>query len=166
MFSIKYYKADASTFVIKTVNGNIKSKGKGLSFFYNTVASSIAALPINVQEAPFIFGLQTGDFQSVRVQGQVSFRISEAEKTADMLNFSLAQDGVLFISEDPMKLSDRVIRNLQTTAQSTLQNCTLREALVAVQSLAFSIQSLLLARTSLLVPFEMLVVGQIIEFTV
>jgi len=135
MFSIKYYKADASTFVIKTVNGKIKSKGKGLSFFYNTVTSSIAALPINVQEAPFIFGLQTGDFQSVRVQGQVSFRISEAEKTADMLNFSLAQDGVSFISEDPMKLSDRVIRNLQTTAQSTLQNCTLREALIAVQSL-------------------------------
>jgi regulator of protease activity HflC (stomatin/prohibitin superfamily) len=113
----------------------VKSKGKGLSFFYNPATTSIAALPVNVQEAPFIFGLQTMDYQSVRVQGQVSFRISSAEKTADMLNFSLSKDGESFISDDPMKLSDRVIRKLQTTAQSTIQKCSLRESLVAVESL-------------------------------
>tara|TARA_R110002072_G_scaffold266301_1_gene425149 strand:+ start:2311 stop:3330 length:1020 start_codon:yes stop_codon:yes gene_type:complete len=135
MLGIKYYKADASTFVIKTVNGKVKSKGKGLSFFYNPATTSIAALPVNVQEAPFIFGLQTMDYQSVRVQGQVSFRINSAEKTADMLNFSLSKNGESFISDDPMKLSDRVIRKLQTTAQSTIQKCSLRESLVAVQSL-------------------------------
>lgn len=135
MLGIKYYKADASTFVIKTVNGKVRKKGKGLSFFYNPATTSIAALPINVQETPFIFGLQTADYQSVRVQGQVSFRIESAEKTADMLNFTLAKNGESFISEDPMKLSDRVIRKLQTTAQSTIQQCSLRESLVAVQSL-------------------------------
>ena len=135
MLGIKYYKADASTFVIKTVNGKMKKKGKGLSFFYSPATTSIAALPVNVQEAPFIFGLQTSDFQSVRVQGQVSFRINDAEKTASMLNYSLAKNGESFISDDPMKLSDRVIRKLQTTAQSSIQKCNLRESLVSVQAL-------------------------------
>lgn len=135
MFTIKYYKADASTFVIKTVNGKVKRKGRGISFFFNPMTTDIAALPINVQEAPFIFGLQTSDYQSVRVQGQVSYRIDDAEKTADMMNFSLNRDGVSFKSEDPMRISDRVMRSIQTTVQSALQASTLREALTSVQSL-------------------------------
>jgi regulator of protease activity HflC (stomatin/prohibitin superfamily) len=99
------------------------------------MTTDIAALPINVQEAPFIFGLQTSDYQSVRVQGQVSYRIDDAEKTADMMNFSLNRDGVSFKSEDPMRISDRVMRSIQTTVQSALQASTLREALTSVQSL-------------------------------
>lgn len=58
--------------------------------------------------------IQTSDFQSVRLQGQVSFRINDAEKTASMLNYSIAKDGESFISDDPMKLSDRVIRTSLT----------------------------------------------------
>lgn len=135
MLPIKYYKADASTFVIKTVNGKVKRQGKGLSFFYNPTTTSISALPINVQEAPFIFGLQTSDFQTVKVQGQVSYRLEEAEKTADLMNFTLAKDGLSFISEDPMRLSERVIRNIQTTVQTAMQASSLRDALVSVQSL-------------------------------
>lgn len=141
MFSIKYYKADASTFVIKTVNGKVKRKGRGLSFFYNPMTTSIAALPMNVQEAPFIFGLQTADYQSVKVQGQVSFRIEEAEKTAEMMNFSLKSDGVSYISEDPMRLSDQVMRRIQTTVQSSLQASSLREALTSVQPLVQLLKS-------------------------
>lgn len=135
MLPIKYYKADASTFVIKTVNGKVKRQGKGLSFFYNPTTTSISALPINVQEAPFIFGLQTSDFQTVKVQGQVSYRLEEAEKTAELMNFTLAKDGLSFISEDPMRLSERVIRNIQTTVQTAMQASSLRDALVSVQSL-------------------------------
>jgi len=55
MFGFNYFKADSSTFVIKTVKGKVRQKGKGLSFFYNAAVSSIAALPVNVQEAPFYF---------------------------------------------------------------------------------------------------------------
>ena len=52
-----YFKADSSNFVIKTADGKTRAKGQGLSFFYNAAASSIAPLPINAQEAPFIFNL-------------------------------------------------------------------------------------------------------------
>src|SRR5690606_18430124 len=93
MFGIRYYKADSSTYVIKTSGGTVHSKGKGLSFFYMQATSSIAAIPVSVQEAPFIFNLQTADFQAVRIQGQISFRIVNPDKIADVLNFNLKSDG-------------------------------------------------------------------------
>lgn len=32
MFNLNYFKADSSTFIIKSVNGKIRQQGKGLSF--------------------------------------------------------------------------------------------------------------------------------------
>ena len=80
MFTIRYYKADSSTYVIKTANGKRLTQGKGLSFFYNSATTSIAAIPINVLESPFIFSLQTEDYQSIRVQGQVAYKISNPQQ--------------------------------------------------------------------------------------
>ncbi|MGB0845255.1 MAG: SPFH domain-containing protein, partial [Thiolinea sp.] len=99
MFGIRYYKADASTFVIKTVKGKVRQQGRGLSFFYNAATTSIAGIPVSVQEAPFIFNLQTADFQSVTVQGQLSFQVADPLKMAEMLNFTLKKDGVAYVSE-------------------------------------------------------------------
>lgn len=129
MITIRYYKADSSTYAIKTTRGKEVKKGKGLSFFYNTATTSIAAIPMNAQEAPFIFNLQTNDFQSVKVQGQVTFRLVDPEKTAEMMNFTLKKDGVTYVSEDPLKLSDRVVRAVQAIVHNEVQTVSLRQGL-------------------------------------
>jgi regulator of protease activity HflC (stomatin/prohibitin superfamily) len=135
MIGIKYFKADSSTYVIKTVNGKTRRSGKGLSFFYNAATTSIAAIPVNAQEAPFIFNLQTSDFQSVSVQGQISFRVVDAETTAETLNFNLDGAGAAYASEDPMKLSDSVIRVVQSIVQHKIQEVSLRESLLLSRDL-------------------------------
>ncbi|WP_272539843.1 SPFH domain-containing protein [Providencia sp. PROV197] len=135
MINFKYFKADSSTFVIQSVNGKVRKQGKGISFWYNADKTSIAALPLNAQEAPFIFNLQTADFQSLRVQGQISFQVKEPEKTADVLNFNLTKDGKGYSSEDPLKMSDRVVRAAQTVIQAKIQSTSLRDALLISRSL-------------------------------
>jgi hypothetical protein len=130
MFNIIYYKADSSTYVIKSVNGNVRRQGKGLSFFCNTATTSIAAIPVNVQEAPFIFNLTTADFQDITVQGQVSFRVVEPAMMADMLNFNLDHNAKGYVSEDPLKLSDRVVRVVQSIVQQKVQAASLRDSLL------------------------------------
>jgi hypothetical protein len=140
MLGIRYYKANPSTYVVKSVNGRTIQKGKGLSFFYNAVKTSISAIPVNTQEAPFIFGLQTADFQEIRIQGQITYRIEDAERTADMLNFVVKKDGMSYVSDDPMKLSDRVIQSAQAIIQETVQAMPLRAALATHTRLADEIR--------------------------
>jgi regulator of protease activity HflC (stomatin/prohibitin superfamily) len=149
MLGIQYFKADSSTFVIKTVNGKVRKTGKGLSFFYNAATASIAAVPVSAQEAPFIFKLLTADFQAVTVQGQIAYRVAAPETMADMLNFSLKSDGVGYVSEDPLKLSDRVIRVVQSIVQNKVQTTGLREALKLGQSLVAILREQLAGDSSL-----------------
>lgn len=140
MFGIRYFKADSSTYVIKTSGGKIRQQGKALSFFYNAASTSIAAIPMNVQEAPFIFALQTADYQEVSVQGQVSYRITEPASIADLLNFTLKNNGQAYVSEDPLKLGDQVVRMVQAIVQARVQAVTLRDALGLNQELVVSIR--------------------------
>lgn len=149
MFGIKYFKADASTFVIKTVKGKVRQQGRGLSFLYNAVSTSIATLPVNVQESPFIFNLKTADFQAITLQGQLAYQVAEPLKMAEMLNFSLKKDGVSYASEDPLKLSDRVIRVVQSMVQHKIQASALRDALGMGQALVGLIRQQLAQDTSL-----------------
>lgn len=149
MLGIRYFKADPSTYVMKTVNGRTIKKGKGLSFFYNAIKASITAVPINAQEAPFIFGLQTADFQEIRVQGQITFRIDDPEKIAEMLNFTIGKDGVSHVSDDPMKLSDRVIQSAQAIVQERVHAMPLRAALAEHTRLAGEIRQQMAADQSL-----------------
>ncbi len=140
MLGIRYYKAEPTTFVVKTVNGKTTNKGKGLSFFYNAATTSIAAVPMNAQEAPFIFNLQTADFQAVKVQGQITFRVANPEAIAEILNFNLKKDGVSYLSEDPLKLNDRIVRSAQTIVQNEVQRTKLRDAFVINTKIAQLIQ--------------------------
>lgn len=136
MFGIKYFKADSATYVIKSVNGQTATKGRGLSFFYNSALTTIATVPMSTQECPFIFGLQTKDFQQVKVQGQVVYQVEQPEKIAMMLNFSLKKDGMTYVSEDPLKVTDRISRLVQSLVQGKIQDSTLREALLLTECLA------------------------------
>lgn len=149
MFGIQFFKADSSTFVIKTVNGRVKKRGKGLSFFYNSSASSIATVPVNAQDAPFIFNLQTKDFQSVKVQGQLTYRVEAPEKTAELLNFNLKNNGQSYVSDDPMKLSDRVVRAVQSIVQNVIQSTALPESLLLSQALVTLLRKKLAEEPSL-----------------
>lgn len=140
MFGLRYFKADSTTYAIKTVNGKIQRSGKGISFFYHTATTSISTVGIGAREAPFIFNLQTADFQTISVQGQVSFRVSDPLRASELLNFNLKKDGVSYVSEDPLKIGDRVVRAVQSIVQSQVQAETLRGALTLNQPLVTLIQ--------------------------
>ena len=117
---------------------------------YNPALTSVSAIPTNVQESPFIFSLQTSDFQTVKVQGQITWRVENPEKTAEMLNFNLKEGGNSYVSEDPMKLSDRVVRTVQSAVQGQIATATLREALALNRQQVGAVRQLLASEKALL----------------
>lgn len=130
MLGMSFYKADPANFVMKARNGEAVKQGKGLSFFYLSGVHSVIQVPMNTQECPFIFNLQTRDFQDVAVQGQVVYKITEPLRAIQMLNFTLDRKAENYVSEDPLKLKDRINRLVQTLVQTHVQTVTLKEALV------------------------------------
>ncbi len=128
MFGVKYIKFDAMTHVIHFKNGKLKKEGRGLSFFYASMSSSIVAVPIGSNDIQFIFNESTTDFQTVSVQGQITYKIEKPKQLSDLLNFTVDYRGKLN-SNDNEKLKQRLINEAQSAATTFIQSITLKNAI-------------------------------------
>ena len=87
--SMKYKKFEPTEYVIRVKNGEIIQEGPGLSFFYSTRTTSMMVLPTTASDTGFAFDqIITSDFQSVSVQGDISYIITDYRKAAQMVDFS------------------------------------------------------------------------------
>ena len=139
MFGIRFVKVQPTTYLMQYKSGRVVRKGVGLSFFYYAPTSSLVAIPIASREAPFIFHQVTADFQTMTVQGQVAYRVSDPAKVAAMLNFALRSDGKTYESDDPEKLSDRILAVVEVLIQQEAQAMNIKEALRASDRITTSL---------------------------
>ncbi|GFE59282.1 SPFH domain-containing protein [Geobacter sp. AOG1] len=129
MLGIKFIKVQPTDYVLLYRNGQLVREGVGLAFFYFAPASSIVRIPVASTDVPFIFKEVTSDFQEVTVQGQLTYSITDPKKLSQLMNFSLAPNGKDYTSDDPQKLSQRLINHAQVLTRSSLKKMSLRQAL-------------------------------------
>lgn len=132
MFGIKHIKFDSMTYVMHFKNGNIGREGRGLSFFYFEPNSSIAAIPMGSNDLPFIFSESTNDYQAVTIQGQISYKISNPKTLADVLDFTVKDNGQ-YKKNDIEKLNQRIINEAQTATSSYIHGIKLKDAIRAAK---------------------------------
>ncbi len=141
MLSIKFIKFQPTTYVLQFKNGIVKREGAGLAFFYYAPTTSMVAVPMGSEDVPFIFEEKSSDFQLLTVQGQVTYRITDPKKIGALLNFSINPVTQQYISDDPNKLSQRIINAVKVLTRKGLQDLPLRDALKATDSLATVVTS-------------------------
>lgn len=135
MFGISYRKANPTDYVLHYSGGKLVREGAGLSFFYFAPSSTIASIPLGSANVPFVFNEPTADFQTMMVQGQLTYRIADPKKAAMMLDFTVDAKGK-YLSDQYQKLPERLIYGIQTLVRSETQALPLREALTLGDVLA------------------------------
>lgn len=130
MFS--FIKVPPTTYVLHFRDGKIKREGAGLSFFYWAPTSTIVAVPLASADVPFVFQETTADFQSVTIQGQLTYRVADPKRLASVLDFTLDRRSGYFQdpSSDRTKLPERLVYALQTLTRAIVQRLTLKDVLV------------------------------------
>ena len=129
MLPIRFMKAAPTTYVIQFRNGKVRREGPGLAFFYYAPTSTILTVPLASADAPFAFQEATADFQAITIQGQLTYRVSEPKRIAEVLDLSVAPNGV-YRTDDYRKLVERLVHATQTSMREEMQKLTLREALM------------------------------------
>ena len=140
MLGIKYIKFDAMTHVIHYVNGKIKKEGRGLAFFYYAPKSSIFAIPVGSSDIPFVFQESTADYQTVSIQGQITYRVADPKQLAQMLDFSVDSKG-RYKQNDTEKIPQRLSNEAQTATSTLIHNLKLQEAIRSAKQIEEAIMS-------------------------
>lgn len=140
MFGFLFIKTQPTQYVIQYRNGHARRQGGGLAFWYFAPSSSLALVPTASVNEPFIFPEITADFQEVTVQGQITFRVADPAKTAQLLNFTIDSKGV-YVSDDPLKLSQRLIGQVQVAMRAEVQALPLKDVLASGEAMIDRVSS-------------------------
>lgn len=142
--SIKYKKFEPTEYVMKVKKGQIVQKGLGLSFFYNTMTTSMMVLPATAFDASFAFdNIMTSDFQSVSVQGDISYAIADYEKAARMVDFSYKnskQENQEVLNEAKQKMSKRIMNLAKVYVTKFISTKNVRTAIISGDALAANLR--------------------------
>src|SRR5271168_368589 len=147
MFAIRFMKAAPTTYVLHFKNGRLRREGPGLSFFYYAPTSTIVTVPLASTDAPFAFQETTAVFQSIAIQGQVTYRVADPKRLASLLDLSITPQGA-YRSDDFRRLTERLVQTTQTLMRAETQKQTLREALTSSGTLSVSLLTSLKASAS------------------
>ncbi|HLJ44940.1 MAG TPA: SPFH domain-containing protein [Bryobacteraceae bacterium] len=128
MLGISYRKANPTDYVLHYSGGKLVRAGAGLSFFYFRPSSAIVSVPLASVNIPFVFTEPTADFQTLAIQGQLTYRIADPKRASGMLDFTLDAKG-RYTKDDYQKLPERLVYTLQTLMRAEIQRLPLREAL-------------------------------------
>ena len=145
MFAIRYIKVPPTTCLLQYRKGSLVREGAGLSFFYYAPATTLVAIPTASAEVPFIFQETTADFQTITIQGQITYRVADPKRLAALMNYTLAPNGASYASDDPEKLPQRLINIVNVHARAQLQRLPLRQAMRESEALVGELRPKLVA---------------------
>lgn len=148
MFGIGYFKAQPTEFVREVVGGRIVREGEALSFYYLKRRTSIVLVPVASADAAFVFDEQTGNYQAVTIQGQLTYRIVEPRRTVEMLNYVV----------DPKRLRQRIVVVVQMETRRQAEGMSLEEVLGGAAGISVAVREAVRDR-NLLAPLGVELLG-------
>lgn len=135
---VRYLKTAPTQYVMQFKGGKVKREGPGLSFFYWEPTSTLVLVPLSSADVPFAFQETTADFQTLTIQGQLTWRVADAKKLASLLDYSITRSGQ-WKSDDPQKLEERLVHAAQVLTRGVVGKLALTEALAASESLSATV---------------------------
>lgn len=141
MLGFKYAKFQPNEYVIQYKKGKVKREGTSLTFYYYLPRTTMVMVPVGSKDIPFMLEELTSDFQTVRVQGHLSYRVVDFKKVSELLNYSIDTKTKTYISDDPIKLSQRVINIVSVLVKKHIEAMKLTKAIQSTENLASQVLS-------------------------
>ena len=136
-----YVKFLPNDFVLRYRKGKLIESGAGLSFHCFPRNTSAAVVPTSAMDVDFIFDEKTADYQSVSVQGQLTYRVVDYKRIASLMNFAVNLQTKAYLNDPTAKLSKRLLNLLDVQIRKRIGTMELTKAVRADRDFAQQILS-------------------------
>lgn len=140
MFGIGYFKGQPTDYIQRHTSGSVRKEGMGLAFYYLSFNTQIVAVPTTSRDADFVFNEITSNFQEVTIQGQLTYRIREPKKAAELLNLRIDPDHYTYATDDLNSLAQKIINVVRIETRSEIEKRSLAEVLRDSRAIAKEVE--------------------------
>ena len=147
---IAQLRSDASNHVIRYRKGRVRQSGRGLVFWFRPETASIAELPMDDREMSLFVKGRSRDFQTVSVQGTLTWHVADPALLAERVDFSIGLFTGTYQSEPIEQIETRLTGLVNQSALQYLAETDVQSLLDAgPDPLRSRIQASLAAEPSL-----------------
>jgi regulator of protease activity HflC (stomatin/prohibitin superfamily) len=86
---LRHLRSEPSFHVLRFRRGELVASGRGLAFWFRPLSTSVAEIPLDDRELPFLFHGRSKNFQDTTVQGVITFRVVDPERVAERVDFAI-----------------------------------------------------------------------------
>ncbi|MEE9282367.1 MAG: SPFH domain-containing protein [Myxococcota bacterium] len=126
---LRHLRSEPSSHVLRYRRGKLTSSGRGLAFWFIPLNTSIAEIPVDDRELAFLYHARARDFQDVTVQGVITFRVTDPERLAERMDFSIDLKLGLHVEQPLEGLANRLTKLAQQFTWEYLAHTELRPIL-------------------------------------
>jgi regulator of protease activity HflC (stomatin/prohibitin superfamily) len=102
---VRHLRSEPTSHILKYSRGTLKKSGRGLAFWFMPLSASIAQIPVDDRELPFLFHGRSVDFQDVTAQGVITFRVVDPLRVSERVDFTLDLSSGAYTRQPMEKLS-------------------------------------------------------------
>jgi regulator of protease activity HflC (stomatin/prohibitin superfamily) len=85
----RHLRSDASVHVARFRKGRLVESGRGIAFWFMPGRASVAELPMDDRDMVLFFNGRSKDFQAISVQGNLTWRVADANVLNSRIDFSI-----------------------------------------------------------------------------
>lgn len=124
-------RAEANSHIIRYRRGRVRQSGRGLVFWFRPETASIAELPLDDREMTVFVKGRSRDFQTVSVQGTLTWRVAVPEQLAERVDFSIGLLTGRWTAEPLQRIETRLTGLVNQAVLQHLAGATVRALLDA-----------------------------------
>jgi regulator of protease activity HflC (stomatin/prohibitin superfamily) len=126
---ISRVRSDASHHLLRYSGGKLRQSGRGLAFWFSPDNSSIAEVPVDDRDMSFFVNGRSADFQTVSVQGAIGWRVTEPERLAERVDFTIDRRKGVTLREPIERIESRLTSLVTQAALQYLSEANVRTLL-------------------------------------
>ncbi len=126
---IRHLRAEPNQFVLHFQNGRVKRSGAGLAYWFMPLSAALAEVPVEDIATTFVLNERSRDFQALKVQCTVVYRVADPALAVSRVNFSIGADTGTWVQRPLDALATLWSQRALPPTRSYLAAATLEEAL-------------------------------------
>ncbi len=88
-FFLRHLRAQPNQHVLHFRKGRLVRSGAGLAYWFSPLSAALAEVPIEDIQTTFVLTERSSDFQEIKVQVTLAYRVVDPVKAAQRINFGL-----------------------------------------------------------------------------
>lgn len=126
---VRHLRGSPAAQIFKYRRGKLHQSGPGLTFWFLPLSASVAEVPLDDRELPFVFHGRSTDFQDVTTQGVITFRVVDPLELSRRVDFTLDLETGAYEAQPLEKLSGLLTQLAQQHALAYMTETPIRTIL-------------------------------------